>query len=1285
MDGNAAVDWGAIARALQPLAQLPSSPGPRWDALVIIDTHPSMAVWRDITDQFQATLHEAGGFAQVGTYGFDTDVDDPADLLLRASPGGPATAPGELAAGQRIVLVLTDGTGGAWHAGAVQPLLQQWARAMPIAVVHLLPQQRWYRTGIRPRRLRLRAPAAGTANARLGWESHGTVPDILDSFAVARDDAPDPDGVGPLPVPVLELDPHWLSAWVRLLTGGDSQLPALLAAPGRPEEPPAELTGPGASARTRVREFTSWATPTALTLATHLAAAPLNLPVMRAVQQELVRDSDTSHLSEVLNGGLLHPVAAAGAGGVAFEFHSGVREELLAVGRRADAVRVLRVVDKCLGHTVPAVQGLSQVVEDPDATPVPEVTPETEPFVRVERAVMQALSGRYLPRARLLRETLNRKTLTGGVPPPAPTGVTIETQAATNDRTTGGARVSSSTVAEPTTSERKPTRAPVIWGNVPPRNPNFTGRETLMAQLHEGIRSGTTAVLPHALHGMGGVGKSQLAVEYVYRHQSDFELIWWIPAERPPQIDNALVELAQRLRLPVGPEANTAVPAVREALRLGRPYANWLLIFDNAESPEAVRRYFPAEGTGSILITSRNPQWTSIARPLEVDVFTREESIELLRQRGPELSDTDADRLAEELGDLPLALDQAAAWRAETGMPADEYLRLFNQKRTELLEVSAPLDYQLPVAAAWNVSLDRLKVSNPGALRLLQVCSFFAPLPIPRTLFGRTQHGDVPPELDWVQRDPIQLGRAIREINKYALAKIDHRTNSIQMHRLVQAVLVDQLTEAEQASMRHHAHVMLASSDPRDPNSPDQWRIYGDLYPHTMAAQAYQSTDPRVQQLVDNISRYLYWWGSHESAYELAERAYEARRDQLGATDSATLRAGHWMGWLLFVLGRFQEAAELNTDILRVYRETSEEDTEDFLRALGAVAADRRVAGDFAGALELAQEVYDRHVRALGPDDPETINAAHNLGVSLRLSGELNRAYDIDYRNQQLRIQYYGSDHPITLESTRNLIIDRRELGDYLGARTEARAVADLLRHQLSPGHPQTLRALRTLSAVLRKGGEHQAAREVSEEARQGFVTRYGEDHPDTVAATLNLSTDLRATGDLDAAAELGEQAYERYRRLIGPEHPHTIAARLDLAVTQRLRGDVARARAAGEEGYRQLHDQLGEDHPLSLAAAVNLATDQYLQGEHTAAYERDQDTAERLRRVLGEDHPTTLACLGNLAIDLHALGRKDEARELREQTVVQYHHKLGPDHPATAVAADLDVRATCDLDPVPL
>lgn len=238
-------------------------------------------------------------------------------------------------------------------------------------------------------------------------------------------------------------------------------------------------------------------------------------------------------------------------------------------------------------------------------------------------------------------------------------------------------------------------KLPSVWGDVPPRNPNFTGREALLERLHnELVGHRATAVLPQAVYGLGGVGKSQLVNEYVHQHRSELDLIWWIPAENESQILTSLTKLAQRLDLDVSPEANNAVPAVQEALSTGKvPYPRWLLVFDNAESVEGVRSYFPTGGAGKILVTSRNPGWARAAQALEVDVFTREESKKFLTARNPELPAEDADRLADALGDLPLAVEQAAAWRAETGMSVGEYLELLDDKRLELLNSTSSPDY----------------------------------------------------------------------------------------------------------------------------------------------------------------------------------------------------------------------------------------------------------------------------------------------------------------------------------------------------------------------------------------------------------------------------------------------------------------------------------------------------------------------------------------------------------------------------------------------------------------
>nr|WP_281182258.1 FxSxx-COOH system tetratricopeptide repeat protein [Micromonospora humi] len=1248
----------------------------RWDVVLVVDEHPSMTVWSTRVRTFTTLLRRHMAFQDVRVCHLATGGTSPEEVLLRRGRRGPAVP---AAAGlpavrrHRIVLVLSDGAAPAWRSGAALPHLHAWARRQPVAVVHLLPQQMWHRGGLAAQRLGLRAPRAGAPNSRLWWRQ----PDPLRAWTDVGRPA-DPDAV---PVPVVELRPRWLAAWVDLVAGRHPRwvdLPAVLAY-ARPPHPADRRTPERWDPAAAVREFVSWASPAALRLATGLAAAPLDAAAIAAVRDEAVPEAGDVHLAELLTGPLVGP----GPRQLGLDFRPGVREELLAIGRRAETVRILRALAARLGPDRPELAAWGPVLSDPDGTPLDRPGPAAE----VEVAVLGALSGRYLGRARRLRSALERDTpderdvrdtpasrgtnviMDGGEEADVPRSVPAE-----------GAGLSTTPVDAST-----PGRTPAVWGNVPPRNPNFTGRADHLAMLHRQIQGGATAVLPHALHGMGGVGKSHLAVEYVYQHQGEYDLIWWIPAERATQIGASLVELAHRMNLTAGPDIGSARLAVQEALRTGRPYPRWLLIFDNAESPEVLLPYLPTGGSGSIMITSRNPQWATMARTLEVDVFTRAESVELLRRRGPELTDEQADRLADALGDLPLALEQAAAWRAETGMPAEEYLRVFEEKRVELLEQAPPMDYQLPVAAAWNVSLDRLVVANPAAFRLLQVCSFLAPEPIPRTLFSGAQNADIHPELNGALRDPMRLGRAIRDINRYALARVIHRTNSIQMHRLIQAVLLDRMNTAERDAMRASAHRLLATGDRNDPDTPANWPSYADLYPHVLVSGAVESAQGWVHQLIYNEARYLYWWGDMEASLELSRHAYDTWRQRLGETDPTTLRIGQWLGFMLYRLGRHSEAAELNTRILRAHESATHEDTEELLSALGAVAADLRVAGDFAQALEIDEDVYRRHVVLLGEDDPSTLNAAHNLAVSLRLTGDMRRAFAVDRATYAHRVLLFGEDHAQTLESHLNLIIDRRELGEYLPARAEMQNVVDRLPLVWGSAQTQTLLARRRLASAVRKAGDHVTARALSQEVRDGFAARYGAGHPDTLLAAFGLAVDLRATGDLAAAARLSEEIGESYQRLFGDDHPYTVAARANAAIVHRLRGDAGLARSVNESGLAVLTRRLGPDHPLVLAASINLGNDLYVLQDHGAAYELDRATVDRAREVFGPEHPTTLIALGNLAMDLIALERVAEGRALLDEIGPTFHRTLGDAHPATRAGLDPAVRGDCDLDPMPL
>ncbi|WP_433379345.1 FxSxx-COOH system tetratricopeptide repeat protein [Actinoplanes sp. CA-142083] len=829
-------------------------------------------------------------------------------------------------------------------------------------------------------------------------------------------------------------------------------------------------------------------------------------------------------------------------------------------------------------------------------------------------------------------------------------------------------------------------RLPQVWGDVPQRNPDFTGREEFLESLHRELSERRqTAVLPQAIHGMGGVGKSQIAIEYVHRHSEEFDLVWWIPAEETGQILTSLTKLAQRLKLDVSPEANAAVPAVQEALSTGvTGYRDWLLVFDNAEDPTEVRKYFPTGGAGRILVTSRNPDWERGTRALEVDVFTREESRTYLRNRHGDLSDEDTESLADALGDLPLAIEAASAWRATTGMEPGEYLRLLSDKRLELFDVDPPPDYRLAVRAAWSMSLEKLAAENPGALQLLQVCSFFAPEPISRSFLTGWSGTDITPELDAMLRDTYSIGRAIRDILKLALGKYDHRNNTLQIHRLIRLVLVDSMDPDQQKRMRRGAHMLLANADPIDPSRRTQWDRYSVIRPHLEASDAVSSDEPRVHDLVFSVTQYLYYYGDHQGSEALAEQSFAHRKVDRGPADAHTLRLAKWLSWMYSINGRYEEARALNQQTLDLYRESFGDEDEGTLDAMKIVAKDLRVAGDFGSALELDQRAVEIARRNFGEEDPVTLQGANSLGVNLRFLGRFREAEQVDRDNYRRLANVLGSDSDAAALSLYNLLIDRREAGDYVAARKEHEAAYTRSAEIFGKGAPATLRMARALSVARRKAGDHPGALQMSSETFDKYQRRYGDDYPETIATALDLAVDRRHDGDLQGARRLGEDTLERYLRLFGPRHPYTLSARTNLAVVLRLDGDLDRALAHDKETLSILKETLGADHPVTLICATNYSSDLFAVGDVSDANEHDIDTLSRSERVLGPDHPSTLACSVNVALDLRALGRVAEADRILSDTLASLRRALGERHPATLNALQ-NLRADCDVDPMPL
>ncbi|MBC6459874.1 FxSxx-COOH system tetratricopeptide repeat protein [Actinomadura sp. HBU206391] len=1307
----------------------------RWLELdVVVDDSRFATLHRPVADQLIEEIATVGAFRHIRIHLLDTDGTEPASLTLRGTGEAARRLPAASLPGlgrheRRIILVLSDGVGDAWHAGAAQSALGRWARCFPVAVVQMLPPRQWRRTGITALAARLHTSGPALANTRyqVSLSALGT--------AAFRTAPP-----GEVCVPVLELGPRQLAGWARFVAGTDLGWhgPVTLCpenpAPWAPDVAGDDSIPPmtveeeiDLSPAELVRRFRAAVPPTVYELAVHLAAAPLNLPVMRLVQRTMLPGSRPADLTELVGSGLLQRIRPVGGHDaeavdkVTYDFLPGTRAELLAAGRRSETSRVLMTVAEHLGARVGVLRELRDMVVAPQRAAAPVMTADLVPFAEPMLHAFRALAGPYLRPAQNLDLALQSATL--GVDRKGEFSMsnlrsdvssrpqrrsktgnngsmrTIDEQAlgdghrpaksgSADDRdidskTPLGVGVTIRTM--PPAAERSPSDPPPIWGNVPPRNRSFTGREALLETLHQRLSHGTTAVLPEALHGMGGVGKSQIAIEYVYRHTRDYDLIWWIPSERPGQIQQSLAELAVQMGLPVSTEVNVAVPAVREALRLGRPYRNWLLVFDNAEQLEEVQDFFPTNGAGKILVTSRNQAWTSVASSLEVDVFARDESIALLRLRGPELDADDANELAHLLGDLPLAIEQAAVWLSETGMPVAEYLHLFREKHdkaAELLHDAAPAAYELPVAAAWNVSLDQLRNTDPGALQLLQICAFFAPEPISRRLLSGTRNVDGPPELMEVLSDPVKLGRAVRAINQYALAKLSHKHNTIMLHRLVQRVLVGQMTPQEAAELRHCGHQLLAQADPNAPELSAHWPHYADLLPHVLHSDIVECDDAWARQLVLNQIQFLYQWGDHQGFLSLAQKAVDTWTERLGADHEQTLTAGLHLGRALRLGGRFREAYEHHVRVRDSLASSQGMEDERTLEAQQFVGGDLRYLGEFAQALELDKQSFDILVRRFGQDDPSTLLQAHLYAIDLRLTGDPERALEHDRDTYQRLVNLFGDNHPRTVGSLASIAVDEMESGRYVEGRDTMRQHIRYLEKIHEPGSAGLAEGLTIMSVMERKAGEHDRALELSEQAMTLLRGRYGQLHPSTVAAAMNHAVNLRQVGDLSDSISLARDTIKQYEAMFGPKHPNTPSAHVNLAVALRLDGQVTEARETDEAALATLTEVLGANHPRSIVCSINLASDLHALGEFEAALRLDLESLERAQRSLGDDHPTTLACALNYALDLRAVGRESDAETRLADAMARLHRRLGDSHPAV-ISARRGIRADCDIFPI--
>ena len=713
----------------------------------------------------------------------------------------------------------------------------------------------------------------------------------------------------------------------------------------------------------------------------------------------------------------------------------------------------------------------------------------------------------------------------------------------------------------------------------------FTGREDLLARLRQQL------VERHrvALSGLGGIGKTQTAIEYAVRHRADYpEGVFWVNAETPSGLTGGFVEIAKTLRLSAAASSDQEQVA-RAVLDWLNGTDRWLLILDNVDERRDVQSFVPQRGKGDVLITSRESvfQELGIARTLDVRDLDNDEAVHFLLTRTGREGDerregTTANELAAELGNLPLALEQAAAYIAETNAAFSDYLASFRKRRVTLLEKASGLVSHDTLAVTWAANFAAVEAISPAAAEVLRTSAFLAPDAIPFEIFskGAPSFGGT---IGAALSDPDELAMAelLRPLARYSLVRSDAALRTFGVHRLVQEIVRAAIGETERRTYVERTVAALNVAFPEVEYA--NWAQCDRLVPHIVAitgwVDSYDVPDA-AGRILNQTGRYLTERGRYNEAEPLHQRALAIAENARGpdhpdvAMSLNNLAVVHWQQ------GRYAEAQPLYQRALTIRERAFAPDHPDVATSLNNLAGLYLYLGRYADAQPLFERALAIRERAFGPDHPDVASTLNNLAVLFMKQRRYVEAQPLYERALMIRERVLEHDHPNVAVSLNNLadLYEKRRLYDEAEKLYE-RALM-MWERALGPDHPDVAHSLNNLGDVCVKQRRYAEAQQLYERALTIWERALGPDHPD-VASSLNGLASVRAKEGQRAEAEvLYERALTIRERALGPDHPDVAENLVGLAALREDQGLNAEAIAFYERALAIKGKTFAPDHP---------------------------------------------------------------------------------------------------------
>ena len=726
---------------------------------------------------------------------------------------------------------------------------------------------------------------------------------------------------------------------------------------------------------------------------------------------------------------------------------------------------------------------------------------------------------------------------------------------------------------------------PVRVVELPSRVTTLVGRAAELAAIEDAADQPVDGPSVVALVGLGGVGKSRLALEAAHRAADRGRIVWWIPAGATVAAVEALGQLARALGVAEHADQTVMLARLWEELRRR---AGWTLVYDDCPDPEAIATLRPPAGDGTVLVTSRHRGWGRIGCTVAVGVLDDAASVHVLTSTSGDDNPAAAAELAEQMGGLPLALVQAAAFVEQTGMTLAQYAGLFRRRRLALLTRAAPGDHAVGVAATWDMSLDRIALRSPAAAHLLELCAALGPARIPLELLaGAAAALDGP--LAAVVGDELLLEDTIAELLRFSVVFRDR--TGLRVHPLLRAVVLGRLDDTELDRTRLRADRVTTLLTPADPDDPASWPRWAWWVPHALDLAARHTAagdSERAVRLLADAACYLSARALFRAAHDAARRALACAVAAWGDDDPRLVPHQTLLGLVDERLGDLPTARgrqERALILLQSTRECGSRLEAVTLMRLGGVLACQR---DLAPALDAFRQALGILERVDAPHD--TGRCLTEIALVEWMSGRPLRARATFDRAIAVLDPAVGQEHADTVHARSGLAVVMQDLGMVEQAHALQSTVAAALEAARGAGHPDVAHAHDKLAYMAGLLGRHRDSLAGHATALAVLQDVYGPEHVELAMPLTNMGVVHLTLGELDLAAAAQERARRLFAAGYGPHHPHTALARRRLGVVRLAQGRTDEAEALLRAALDDTLAGLGPDHPDVAGVRAELA-----------------------------------------------------------------------------------------------